>query len=107
MIPQWDAVDLEIGAVLAHANCWRKFAISCNNGGVNCCGEEMSGYDPKRTFVSDISALYVTPFGRLNVLPEATRIHHAAEWCGCRRAGRGAGIAIPAPQAQQDRGAMR
>jgi hypothetical protein len=34
VIPQWDAVDLEIGAVLAHANCWRKFAISCNSSGL-------------------------------------------------------------------------
>jgi len=25
---------LEIGAVLAHANCWRKFAISCNSSGL-------------------------------------------------------------------------
>ena len=33
-VPQWDAVDLEIGAVLAHANCWRKFAISCNSSGL-------------------------------------------------------------------------
>jgi len=25
-------------SLLWNANCWRKFAISYNSGGVNCCG---------------------------------------------------------------------
>src|SRR5215472_14045119 len=45
VIPQWDAVDLEIGAVLAHANCWRKFAISCNSSGLKFAALHESAFD--------------------------------------------------------------